>query len=144
MKKYAMPDLVCFPFLHILAIMLLVIPSFGQDIAKKVVIWEAEEVTDLQTGTTTEMACQFITTTNNSVEWVQRKGALKTTYAIASFEGKWPNISQSGSITYYLKRGGKNCNMSIERTGADTFITMDFSQKNEFTSRLKFKIKSVR
>ncbi len=115
----------------------------AQNIARGTLLWQAEEVTDLQTATNKQMSCQFRTQSNSSVEWIQKDGALKSLFTISSVDGQWADVSTLGTITYALERNGKTAKMILEKTASGTFITMDFSKPGEFVSKLRFKIMSV-
>lgn len=143
-RKHLTPASVLTPWISLFLFALFPMMSLCQNISQNTILWEAIEVTDLQTASTTALACQFITATNTSVEWIQKKGTLRTFYNVASVEGRWSDVSSPGSITFSLQRNDKHCKMTIEKTVSGTFITMDFSKENEYTSRLKFKIKSVK
>lgn len=117
--------------------------SFSQDISTASLTWTADQTTDLSTGKNVPYQCEIKTDGVRSVKWVQKKGQLITTYTVTGTEGKWANISSSGTFTYLLSRNGKDCKMIIEKKLTGIFITMDFSKPGEFVSRQRFRIKSV-
>lgn len=115
----------------------------GQSIVNSTIVWEADQTTDLGTGTSTTISCQFISTGSQSVEWIQKKGTVSTTYAVTSVTGSWADISSNGSVTYQVSRKGRDMKMVFEKDDTGTFVTMIFEQNNA-VSRLRFHIKSVR
>jgi hypothetical protein len=119
-------------------------PALSQNISTANLTWEAEEATDLQTSHSMAMDCVFKTNGTESVEWIQRKGELKTLYTVTSVEGSWSNVSAVGSFIYLLTRKGHSCKMTVERTETGIFVTMDFSKASEYTARHRFRIKSVK
>ncbi len=116
----------------------------GQDISSSKIVWEAEQATDLQTNSTTPMSCQFISNGRQSVEWIQKKGMIRTIYTVTSVEGNWQDIRTNGSVTYQLERNGKHCKMVFERNDAGTYATMIFVEGSNTVSQLRFNIKSVK
>ena len=119
------------------------IAGVSQSVLTDSLSWEAVEVTNLQTMVTSPSKCLF-QTSDGTVLWIQRYGALTNTYAILTSTGTWPSVLANGTISFQLSRNGKASTMVVERTNAGVFITMDFSVAGEFDSRHRFKIISVK
>ncbi len=128
-----------------LVIVLLAWPSaaYPQDPLSAVLTWHATEVTDLQTNVTKPSVCQFVTKPGKTVEWIQKEGSRTTTFAITGITGSWESVAQFGQVEYALQRNGKSSTMKLERSANGLFVTMDFSQPGQFTSVLRFRIKSI-
>ncbi len=112
--------------------------ALSQSIVRSTLTWKAMEVNDSRTQTSKGMTCDFVTNGKKSVDWIQKGGALKTSFIVTAVEGEWLNVASQGSITYVLERNGKSCKMLIERNASGVFVTLDFT-----SSRLRFKIDSV-
>jgi hypothetical protein len=115
----------------------------AQNIETSNITWDADEIMDAEITNSVKYTCQF-KTNGRTVEWIQKKGEIKSTYNIVSTDGMWTDISKNGSIEYILERNGRQCKMILERTSSDIFITMYFNQSGEQSSTKKFHIKTVR
>jgi hypothetical protein len=115
----------------------------AQDISQQTLSWRTDQVLDLQTNASISMKCTFKTIGASKVEWIQKNGSLKTIYNVTSIQGSWPNISQTGSVTYVLERNGKSFKMLMEKSGPNVSVTLDFSKPGEFTSVRRFRVISV-
>jgi hypothetical protein len=124
-------------------LLFLALPCLSQNILTSNLIWETDQVTDLQNQITTAYKAKFKTSASRSVEWIQRKDQMNTRYEITATEGSWNDISKPGSITYLLSRNDKVVKMTIEKNATGTFITLAFSVQGEFTSQQKFHVQSV-
>jgi hypothetical protein len=124
-------------------LLFLALPCLSQNIITSNLVWETDQVTDLQNQITTAYKAKFKTNANRSVEWIQRKDQMNTVYEITATEGSWEDVSRQGSITYLLSRNGKSVKMTIEKNATGTFITLDFSVPGEFISQQKFHVQSV-
>lgn len=130
---------------HLATLLLLMFATtcFSQNITTSNLVWEADQVTDLQKQTTTKYIAKFKTNETQSVEWIQRKGQMSTRYEVTGTEGSWVDISKPGSITYLLARNGKSAKMTLEKNSSGIFVTLDFSVPGEFTSIQKFHVQSI-
>jgi hypothetical protein len=117
--------------------------SFAQDIAASTLLWEADQVTDLQTQATLPYACKFKTQNNQPIEWIQKKGARTSSYVITGTVGTWTDISAPGMFTYLVSKGGNMGKMTMEKSLAGIFITVDLSKVGGYTFKQRFRIKSV-
>lgn len=115
--------------------------SLAQNVQSSRLTWEADEVTESWTGKKSPTPSTF-KTSRKTVEWIQRKGEVKSEYVITATEGEWSDVNQTGRIVLLLERKGRTSKMILERNGSLIEITFDFSQPGTDSS-LKFHIKSV-
>lgn len=118
-------------------------PSGAQDIAKTTLEWNTVEATDERSQGKFNHQSVFRTHGTDRVVWLQKNGTHTTTYQIASVEGEWLDVSKSGAVVFHLRHDGKKGLLSVERTAAGIFLTLDFSQSFEFGVKQRFKIQSV-
>jgi hypothetical protein len=123
---------------------LLSIGTFAQDLSTATLVWEADQVTDLQTQTTLPFSCQFKTHGLQAADWIQKNGARVSTYAVTGTEGTWADIGTNGSFTYLLSKNGNGGKMTIDKSTAGTFITLDFSKTGEYVFQQRFRVTTVR
>ena len=134
---------VVFSAAFLMAIFMSVSVTCAQDISQSTLHWKALEVTDGRTAATKATTSEFISNSAKSVQWIQRKGNLKTTFNVISVEGSWADIKEVGRITYVVELNGHSCSMRFERSSSELLIVMDFDQGGDASKRLKFKIESV-
>jgi len=116
---------------------------FSQNITGTALTWKASQVTDGRTSATKTSSTEFVTHATSSVDWIQRNGAVKTTFRVVGMEGNWPNIKERGSVTYLLEYEKRSCKMRIERNASGLSLFMDFVDEGAATTRLTFRIDSV-
>lgn len=116
--------------------------AFGQDIAQTKIVWKAIQVTEGQ-STSKPMVCDFVTNGLQSVSWIQKQGALNTTFNVSSTEGAWADVKSSGSFIYVLENGGRVCIMKLERNPSGVFIVLDFIKDGVSASKLQFRIETI-
>lgn len=116
---------------------------YSQNITGTTLIWKASQVTDGRTSSTKTSSTEFVTHATSSVDWIQRNGALKTTFRVVGTEGSWTNVKEHGSITYLLEYEKHSCKIRIERNASGLSLFMDFVGDEAATTRLAFRIDSV-
>ncbi|MBX2916855.1 MAG: hypothetical protein KF856_16420 [Cyclobacteriaceae bacterium] len=117
--------------------------SSAQDITSSTISWEADNATNKDTGAGHSLACTF-KSSPESVEWIQKKGELKTTYKIVSIEGTWPDVSQPGSIAFVVERNGNHSKIIFSRAHGQVTVAIDFSRPGQTYAMQEFNIKSVK
>lgn len=132
------------PLLILLFANFLASPGLSQNIKTTKLVWETDQVINLENQTSSVYNAKFKTNASQSMEWIQKKGQMNTLYEIARMEGSWEDISTQGTISYLLTRNGKSINMIIEKNSSGTFITMDFIVPGQLPSRQKFHVQSIK
>jgi hypothetical protein len=114
----------------------------AQDIKTTTILWEADRVTNKQTGANHTFHCSF-KTSSGQVEWIQKKGELKTIYTIISSEGTWSDINQMGIMVYTLERNGNRFNITFARANGTVTVAIDFSTANKAEAVQEFQVTNV-
>jgi hypothetical protein len=131
------------PALILLSALFFASSGLSQNIKTSKLIWQIDQVINLQNQTSSAYHAIFKTNADQSVEWIQKKGQLNTQYEVTGIEGNWVDLSTQGSITYLLSRNGKPVRMIMERNPSGIFITMYFSVQGQLTAQQKFHVQSV-
>jgi hypothetical protein len=117
--------------------------TFSQNVATADLVWRCDQATEQRTSSTISHNSTFKTSGTRSVVWLQRNDQFATTFTVTGTQGTWGNISNDGSFTYLLRRDGATGRMTVQRSGTNVSITLDFNESGEHNVSQKFRVQSV-
>lgn len=103
--------------------------------------WNSTAAVDLQTNDTLSVQMKFISYSADKIEYHDPSASVQV-FDVTGTTGTWTNIAQPGSMTYQVAFLNQNGVISIERTAAGVFLTIDMTSAGS-GMKIKYSINSI-
>lgn len=103
----------------------LVLASKGllaQDITNATVSWAVVSTQAVNTGEIAELEDRIVSHGIDTIEWTDRRGVVKKSFAINEVNGSWANVQSPGTILYEVQSGEESGTVTFQRTASGILI----------------------
>lgn len=94
----------------------------AQDITTATISWAVASTQAVNTGEITELADRIVSHGDDTIEWTDRRGVIKKSFAISEVNGSWTNVQVPGTILYEVQSGEESGTVTFQRTASEILI----------------------
>gem|GEM_PF-3804148 len=87
----------------------------AQSLQTSKITWTCSQFRDLITNELVSSTCRFVSSNNQSLQWVQKGGNLVYDFEVLQVTGSWADVSGPGSISYNVRLGSSTGSVTISR-----------------------------
>ena len=116
----------------------------AQNVLQATVTWNSTRAVDQVSNGQINYNCQFITRTNQSIDWIQRNGARVNHFNVTGVDGTWTNTTVDGQIIYHVAMNNFTGEVTLSRASGQTTIHLNISEGGQSGMNYIFYIASVK
>jgi len=115
----------------------------AQNILQDTVTWNSTRAVGQVNNDELNYNCQFITRTNQSIDWIQKNGARVNHFNVTSVDGTWTNAAVDGQLVYHVAMNNFTGDVTLSRASGQTTIHLNISEGGQSGMNYVFYIASI-